>query len=150
MSPGGSTVEGSVESTVECTATRAEVEAFYADQFALLDGGHVDAWVATFADGATFETPTLSARGHAEIARLTRQGVEARARAGVVHRHLFTALTLQEGGDGVGTTARTYVLVVGSDGAATTIVVSSVCTDRMVRLDGRLLVAARVVQVDGR
>lgn len=129
--------------------SRSAVEDFYARQFALLDSGRVDDWIDSFDAEATFVTPRASAAGREAIRQATQRGADTRQEQGVVHRHLQTALTLEPQDEDL-VIATSYVLVVQIDGQGVGIHCSSVCTDHLILRDGRLHVAARIVDIDGR
>ncbi|MFC7922715.1 nuclear transport factor 2 family protein [Streptomyces cinereoruber] len=129
----------------------AAVERFYARHMHLLDGGAATAWARTFTADASFASPSMTepVRGRDGIEAGARAAVAGRAAAGEVHRHWVTMTTIRPAADGA--EAVSYVEILATPrGGAPRIELSCVMRDRLVRRDGELLVAERVVTRDDR
>ncbi|MFD4375005.1 nuclear transport factor 2 family protein [Streptomyces sp. NPDC058486] len=131
------------------------IERFYAGHMQLLDGGAAAAWARTFTDDATFASPSMTepVRGRDGIEAGARAAVAGRAAAGEVHRHWVTMTEVRPAAEGAGDgiDAVSYVEILATPrGGAPRIELSCVMRDRLVRRDGALLVAERVITRDDR
>nr|WP_240942325.1 nuclear transport factor 2 family protein [Planosporangium thailandense] len=128
----------------------AEVNDFYARQMHAIDSGQAETWAATFAEDGVFAAnayprPTV---GRAAIEEAVRTTAADLAAAGVVHRHWFGMLAVDDERDGV-IRARYYALVIRTPKGGDPVIHR--CTsaeDELVRRDGRLLVRRRLVTRD--
>ena len=130
-------------------ALYSEVNQFYAHHMHLLDAGLADEWAATFTEDGVFAPQTLAepVRGRASLAAGLRTTVTQLATDGEVHRHWHGMITVRPDGDVL--RVRCYALVIATrQGGASRIHRACVCTDELVRVDGRLLVRHRVVTRD--
>lgn len=126
-----------------------EIQQFYARHMQLLDGGSAEAWARTFTADASFRSPSMTepVRGRAGIATGTRAAIRDRAAAGEVHRHSVNMTVTRKTEDGV--EAVSYVQILTTEqGAAPRLSLSCVMRDRLVRQDGELLVAERLITRD--
>ncbi|WP_042164046.1 nuclear transport factor 2 family protein [Streptomyces sp. NBRC 110035] len=127
------------------------IERFYARHMQLLDGGAAAAWARTFTDDASFAAPSMTepVRGRDGIESGARAAVAGRAAAGEVHRHWVTMTAVRPAADGVDAVSHVEILATPRGGAPR-IELSCVMRDRLVRRDGALLVAERVITRDDR
>ncbi|MFC9745666.1 nuclear transport factor 2 family protein [Streptomyces niveus] len=128
-----------------------EIQQFYARHMQLLDGGSARAWARTFTPDGTFAAPSMTepVRGRADIAAGARAAVRDRAAARETHRHWVNMTLTREVADGVEAVSYVQILAT-SHGAAPQVRLSCVMRDRLVRRDGRLLVAERRISRDDR
>lgn len=112
-----------------------EIQQFYARHMYAVDSGDFETWAAGFTEDGVFVSNGLPEplTGRSAIDAATRRGAAARAERGAVHRHVLTNLDVRRHtGDSAG--ARSYVLVVESVvGAGSSLHVSTVCEDRLVK-----------------
>lgn len=128
-----------------------EISQFYARHMQLLDDGHPEAWARTFTADATFLAPSMTepVRGRKGIAAGAHGATWDRAAAREVHRHWVDMTVVRAVDDGFEATSYVQVLVT-ERGAAPQLRLSCVMRDRLVREDGRLLVAERRITRDDR
>jgi uncharacterized protein (TIGR02246 family) len=128
----------------------SQIERFYAAQMQLLDRGAVREWADTFTEDGVFAANGLPmpVRGRETIATSAERAYAERTARGVVHRHWLGMLVVDpESEDRV--RARAYALVIEVPvGGDPVLHRSTVCTDLLVREDGRWLVRERLVTRD--
>jgi 3-phenylpropionate/cinnamic acid dioxygenase small subunit len=127
-----------------------EVQQFYARHMHLLDSGQAQEWAQTFAEDGTFDAPTMPEpiRGRAAIAAGVAKSAEERAAAGETQRHWHGMVDVQPRPDGA-LEVRCYALVFSTfKGQESRLHRVCVCTDVLVRVDGRLVVSTRKVTRD--
>ncbi|GAA4879498.1 nuclear transport factor 2 family protein [Saccharopolyspora cebuensis] len=111
-----------------------------------IDGGDGPGWAATFTADGVFRSPTYPepVRGRAALTRFAAAFAPANPRT----RHVVTGTCVDPGGADA-LVARSTLLVVRteSDGAVRILRVATL-RDRLVRVDGRWLIAERAVSVD--
>ncbi|MFK0213500.1 MULTISPECIES: nuclear transport factor 2 family protein [unclassified Streptomyces] len=147
----GVAVDASAHTSAEAGIDAVAVERFYAAHMQLLDDGAATAWARTFTDDATFAAPSMTepVRGRDGIEAGARAAVAGRAAAGEVHRHWVTMTVVRPAEDGADAVSHVEILATPRDGAPR-IELSCVMRDRLVRGNGALLVAERVITRDDR
>ncbi|MGW1056174.1 nuclear transport factor 2 family protein [Streptomyces sp. NPDC001118] len=136
----------------EFATVHAEVQQFYAEHMQLLDSGAASEWAATFTEDGSFAPPS------APEPIVGRRALEAGVRAaraelderGEAVRHLFSMIAVRPLPDAT-LKVRSYVQVVSTpqDGEPK-LTLMCVCTDVLVREQGKLLVKERQVTRDDR
>ncbi|MGV9293037.1 nuclear transport factor 2 family protein [Amycolatopsis sp. NPDC003676] len=130
--------------------TYSEVQQFYARHMHLLDSGATDEWAATFSRSGSFTVPTAPdpVVGRAAIAEALAASVRKLQDAGERHRHWHGMIDVRVRPDG-GLDVRCYALVFASSrGEGSRLHRVCVCRDVLVREEGELRVATRVVTRD--
>ncbi|MFI1169776.1 nuclear transport factor 2 family protein [Streptomyces sp. NPDC020801] len=130
----------------------AEVQQFYARQMHLLDDGAADDWALTFTEDGTFAPPSLPepVRGRPALAAGLRTATAALAKAGEVHRHLFSMIAVQPQDAGT-LHVRCYTQVIATPrGGQPRVHLMCVCEDVLVREEAELRVRQRRVTRDDR
>ncbi len=134
-----------------------QLQQFYARHMHAGDSGDLGAWAAAFTEDAVFVSNGMPhpLNGRAAIEATARLGAADRAARGAAHRHLVTMLDVRRDqpvatGDADETVvARSYVLVLESlSGGSTSLHLSAVCEDVLVRRGGTWLVTERRVTRD--
>lgn len=128
-----------------------QVQRAYARQSRLIDGGDAAGWAATFTADGEFHSPSYPAP--AVGAEALTEFAAAFARAGresaSVSRHVVTNVDVLPGADGDSVVAHAYLQIVTTPyGGESRLVRLTTITDRLVRRDGRWLVAHRQVRRD--
>ncbi|MYW97962.1 nuclear transport factor 2 family protein [Amycolatopsis rubida] len=129
----------------------AEVLQFYARTMQLLDAGRAADWAESFTEDATFAMPSRPqpVRGRDELTAVAREGAAGLAKAGEVHRHWHSMVSVEPGSDAT-LAVRCYAQVVATKlGGSSRLHRICVCEDVLVRGgDGRLRVRSRRVTRD--
>ncbi|NDZ71463.1 nuclear transport factor 2 family protein [Streptomyces sp. SID10362] len=127
-----------------------EIQQFYARQMHLLDDGRVEEWAGTFTPDGVFaaNAQPVPAVGREAITAAAAAATEAYARAGVQRRHWLGMVSV-EGVDGGVVRARCYALVIETPrGGRPEIKASTLCEDRVVRVDGAWRIEDRRITRD--
>jgi 3-phenylpropionate/cinnamic acid dioxygenase small subunit len=126
------------------------VQRFLCRQMQLLDGGHAQAWAATFAEDGTFaQDPSPEPRrGRAVLAERMRLHADELAAQGLTRRHWLGMLAVQPG-DGDTVLARYYALVIDTPKRGQSALhLSTVCEDVLTPDGDSWLVASRFIHYD--
>jgi len=129
---------------------QAEIGFMYAEQMHLLDDGKGAAWAETFTEEGIFEAnaqpaPTVGRDAISVAAQSVADDLTAR---GITRRHWLGMLAVRRTGADTAV-ARSYALIIFTPrGGEAVIRCSTSCTDDLVRVDGRWLVAHRRVRRD--
>ncbi|MFF4251881.1 nuclear transport factor 2 family protein [Streptomyces sp. NPDC001663] len=114
-----------------------EIQQFYARQMHLLDDGRVEEWAQTFTEDGVFaaNAQPVPAVGRAAITEAAAKATAAYAEAGVQRRHWLGMVSV-ESATASAVTARCYALVIETPrGGRPEIKASTLCEDRIVRVD---------------
>ncbi|WP_227999155.1 nuclear transport factor 2 family protein [Nocardia australiensis] len=129
----------------------AEVGRFYARHVQLMDEGRAEETAATFTEeGTMVSTPKISTPivGRAALAAGLRANADQLTADGIRYRRCYSTILVEVREDG-SVFARSYVQVVKTErGKGSYLHAMCVCEDVLVRADGELKVAERVVTRD--
>jgi 3-phenylpropionate/cinnamic acid dioxygenase small subunit len=124
----------------------------YARQSHRIDSGDAAGWAATFTADGEFRSPSYPdpARGTAELTAFAAAFAETARSTGTVSRHLVSDVDVRPGADADQVEVHAYLQIVATtpDGTSRLVRLTTL-TDRLVRRDGRWLVAHRQVRRDG-
>jgi SnoaL-like domain len=129
----------------------AEVGRFYARHVQLMDEGRAEEAAATFTEEGTMVSPPKISTpivGRAALAAGLRANADQLAADGIRYRRCYSTILVEVRDDG-SVFARSYVQVVKTErGKGSHLHAMCVCEDVLVRTDGELKVAERVVTRD--
>ncbi|GAA5051691.1 nuclear transport factor 2 family protein [Nocardia callitridis] len=129
----------------------AEVVRFYARHVQLMDEGRAEETAATFTeDGTMVSPPKISTPivGRTTLAAGLRANADQLSADGIRYRRCYSTILVEVRADG-SIFAKSYVQVVRTErGKGSYLHAMCVCEDVLVRVDGELLVAERVVTRD--
>ncbi|MFD0023825.1 nuclear transport factor 2 family protein [Streptomyces sp. NPDC058382] len=132
------------------TGLYTEIQQFYAQQMHLLDDGRVEEWAHTFTTDGVFaaNAQPVPAVGREAITAAAAAATAAYAEAGVQRRHWLGMVSVESATDTV-VTARCYALVIETPrGGRPEIKASTLCEDRVVRVDGAWQIEDRRITRD--
>ncbi|MFH9138825.1 nuclear transport factor 2 family protein [Streptomyces sp. NPDC017524] len=139
-----------ISSSVE--SVYAEVQQFYARHMHLLDSGDGEGWALTFTEDGSFAPPSLPEPvvGRDALATGVNQAAAELSRAGEVHRHLLSMVSVEPREDG-GLGVRSYAQIIATPRSGSPrLHLMCVCDDVLVRVEGELKVRERRVTRDDR
>ncbi|MCM2414180.1 MULTISPECIES: nuclear transport factor 2 family protein [unclassified Streptomyces] len=131
-------------------ALYTEIQQFYAQQMHLLDDGRVQEWAGTFTQQGVFaaNAQPVPAVGREAITKAAQAATDAYAKAGVQRRHWLGMVSVEGVTDGA-VSARCYALVIETPrGGRPEIKASTLCQDRIVRVDGDWQIEDRQITRD--
>ena len=118
-----------------------EIRQLLVRNFQLGDKNRMAEWVDTYTDDAVFRSPVLNLTGRDELA-----ANGSKLRAQVPARHWVGNMLIDVDGDEA--TASSYMVVLSAS-LPPTLMASGGLDDRLRRVDGRWLIAERVMTLDG-